>query len=667
MKSLKLIIISFLITVTAGCGKKERTFSVPPTFVTNIEQNIIKAGTCDINNWSGFKINSGIINSSKKISKLIFWRKNPGVESVTIEYTLTDRKSDIFINGKKKFTLLKSLNYRKYSFQAKLLKGANFLEFRRDGRGVLKLKYVNFGESVRAKKRFLTAGDNAAHYFPPGKGSIEFEGKGQIKLRKVLFQKGIKKENIEKIKISSQKKYSIEFSSPGFIEISILQGGVDIVDLGFKRRSNKIHLSKEFIGKKPEVFIFLIDGCSIYHLGTYGYERETSPELDTFSRDSVMFMNAYSNATFTRSSVASIFTGFYPHRHKLRLLTNRLPSGLFMMPEFFKSFGYSTSLITEAGNVSKVFGFTQGVDYYRKVFFRWQDPRYQKRNAVKSFDKVLDFKTPRFVYVHFREPHFPIIPPAPFADMFRDKKKRPGKRRIIFDLVKLRNRGYKFTKKDIRDVIDDYDSSVRHVIYEFNKLLIKLKEKGLYDNSMIVFTSDHGEACYEHGEWGHGSNVYEETSRVPLIVKFPLSMGLKNLKVERLVQLVDIFPTFAGLFGEERFFDGESLLKSIRDPQIDDRFTVSVTYGTPPSVGIRWRNWYYIINLYDNSEELFDLSVDPLENVAPANHDISLFFRAKFFDWLNDFDNLERTSQSMDLKKLPKDEYENLKSLGYIN
>jgi arylsulfatase A-like enzyme len=240
--------------------------------------------------------------------------------------------------------------------------------------------------------------------------------------------------------------------------------------------------------------------------------------------------------------------------------------------------------------------------------------------------------------------------------------------RMISKLKKLGEKGHKFTPEEIEDVIADYDSSIRYVDSEVGKLLKTLKKMELYDPSYIIFTSDHGEALYEHQVWGHGQNVYEETSRVPLIVKFPAEKKLKG-RIERVTQLVDIFPTFAALFGIKRYFDGQSLLESIKIKKEDDRFAFSITFGNPPSIGIRWRSWYYIIHLYNNQEQLYNLKIDPLKDIAAVkeNKDMITFFRAKFLNWLIDFDNLERTSQAVDLKKLPKGEYENLKSLGYID
>jgi hypothetical protein len=110
-------------------------------------------------------------------------------------------------------------------------------------------------------------------------------------------------------------------------------------------------------------------------------------------------------------------------------------------------------------------------------------------------------------------------------------------------------------------------------------------------------------------------------------------------------------------------------LEAIRTQEIDDTFAFSTSFGTPPTIGIRWRAWHYIIYLHNNREELFNLETGPLKNAAglKENEDLVTFFRAKFLHWLYPFDNLERTGQSVDLKKLPREEYENLKSLGYIN
>ncbi len=671
MKKWKIVFLICFSLLIPACNNKKIEKNIGATFLWNTDQEYISPDSGDRNIWSGFKIGDDVFQSNKNISKLIFFRKVESVENLYINYELKGETSDIFINGKKKYLLYPGPKLRMFSKEVKLLKGFNFLEFRRNGKGSFKIKSISIGRKEGKNIVHLREGEEMVHFYPEGKGEIKFSGRGKLAIEKVEFINGEKK--IEKAEIGSSSifpgsyVYSFRFKTLGFVKISAVTGKLNITEYIFKKKVTEPYKETNRIEGLPNVFIFLIDGCHTDHLGIYGYKRDTSPVIDEFAGDGVIFENAYANATFTRSSVASIFTGYYPHRHKLRLLTNKLPKGLFMISEFFKEFGYKTSILTEAGNISRVFGFAQGVYNYFKAFYKWDDHRYLENNIIKAFSRRISEQGPIFSYLHFRAPHFPIIPPPPFLDMYGKKERAPGEIRMIFRLGKLGKQGHVFSEDEINDVINDYDSSIRYVDDQLGKLINSLKKKNLYDSSFIIFTSDHGEAVFEHGVWGHGHNVYNETTRVPLIIKFPKEMGLKGKRIKRITQLVDIFPTFAGLFGKERFFDGESIFRSIEKGVLDDRFAFSTSFGAPPSLGIRWRNWYYIIELYNNNEELFDLQKDSLRDVSGEEEDILIFFRARFLRWLNDFDNLERTSQSMDLKKLPKEEYENLKSLGYIN
>jgi len=251
--------------------------------------------------------------------------------------------------------------------------------------------------------------------------------------------------------------------------------------------------------------------------------------------------------------------------------------------------------------------------------------------------------------------------------MFRPvKPKIDRNKRLIRRIAELRKTGHKFTEEEIQDITDDYDSTIRHVDSQLGELIKILKKKGLYDDSLVIITSDHGEALNEHGELGHGYNVFNETSLVPLVVKFPKHMNLKG-RVGTVVQLADIFPTIADLLGKKMDFDGKSLLQSIKEKNINDNIAISTTFQRLQSFGIRWRHWYYMINLLDNSEKLFHLNLNPLNDCSDKNPEIIMFFRGKFLTWLHRCDSLGEASQSIDLKKLPDDIRDELKSLGYIN
>ena len=152
---------------------------------------------------------------------------------------------------------------------------------------------------------------------------------------------------------------------------------------------------------------------------------------------------------------------------------------------------------------------------------------------------------------------------------------------------------------------------------EFGKILSLLKQKKLYDDSMIIFLADHGEALGEHGIMGHGSTVYDETTRVPLIIKYPKSLNLKG-RVHQLVELADILPTIAALFGQQLKLDGRNLLANGFEKEMDDRFVVSRTGSHYATYGLRWRNWLYLINLFNNHEQLYSLAADPYREIGAS-------------------------------------------------
>jgi|GEM_PF-611854 len=695
-----------LLIPLANCSKKSDFKGIDPTFSWEKDQSQIEPDSGSKHLWSGFYIENDFFIAHKNIAKFILWREKKEKKEMTFHYLLKGMSVDLLINSKKICKLKPRYQLIPFKINANLLKGFNFIEFRKRGVSQFKIKTVKIGATTAAETHHIPEGETITLFHPAGSGMILVKGKGRLHVRKVEFINGeklITEKDIQSGFLSGSQKYSFEFQTLGFLQFSAETGKFDIINYIFKNKIERKKRVKKTLKDLPHIFIFLIDGCHASHLGVYGYHRNTSPNIDRFAADGVIFENAYANATFTRSSVATIFTGFFPHRHKLRILAHALPKGLFMLPEFLKKMGYKTSILTEAGNISTFFGFAQGVDHYRKVFRKWDDPRYLENNTFKYFINWMQTKGPLFTYVHYRAPHLPIIPPPPFLDMFKsgvtpttqdiaqpaekkgdnekvrflnksaqdvnDNEESKGEQnRVIFDLVKLMRKRHKFTPKEIQDVIDDYDSTIRYVDSEVGKLFETLKKMGVYDSSFIIFTSDHGEALYEHGTWGHGQNVYEETSRVPLIMKFPVETKLKG-RIERITQLADIFPTIAALFGKKNYFDGQSLLESIKIKNEDDRFAFSTTFGNPPSIGIRWRSWYYIIHMINNQEQLYHLKIDPLKDVAALkeNEDVVTFFRAKFLNWLINFDNLERASQSVDLKKLPKEEYENLKSLGYID
>lgn len=669
---LKVLMMLFLSFILSYCGGKSdiNMSQIEPSFIWDQHQDYISTQSGRKHTWSGFSVKKNFFDSFLKKSKFIFWRKKPGKKQIFIDYLLKGKPVFLLVNGKRSGELQPTRGYMIFARKFKLKKGVNFIEFIRRKNSKLKIQNIKIGKKITVRSSDLCEGESFTVFLSPGTGFISLKGEGKLEVKRIEWRHGEKKLDLKNF-VSSMVRIPLHFNSPGFIKVECFSGRYNVENFRFNKNPTRLFSPKILQYHKPSIFILLIDGCQQSHLGIYGYHRSTSPHIDEFAKDGVVFKNAYANATFTGSSVATLFTGLFPQHHQFMSLSHKLPERFYLLPEYLKKKGYQTSVYSEAGNVTYKFGFGQGVDDIRKMFRMTHNPKnrqkYLKNHIHYCFNKWTDKNGLLFSYVHYRAPHFPLLPPPPFLDMFKsDKPKIDRSQRLIRKISDLKKAGHKFNKREIQDIIDDYDSSICHVDSQLGDLIQILKRKGLYDDSLIIFTSDHGEALYEHGELGHGYNVFNETSQVPLVVKFPKCMNLKGY-VDTVVQLADIFPTIADLFGEKMELDGQSLFKSIKQKIVNDNMAISTTFQGRQSFGIRWRDWYYLVNLTDNSQKLYNLKSNPLDDCSDKEPDLITFFRGKFLTWLNRCDRLGEGSQSIDLKKLPADIRDELKSLGYIN
>ncbi|TRZ91768.1 DUF229 domain-containing protein [bacterium] len=249
--------------------------------------------------------------------------------------------------------------------------------------------------------------------------------------------------------------------------------------------------------------------------------------------------------------------------------------------------------------------------------------------------------------------------------MFTNPERVASARRVVGDFQKLIDSGHPFAPDEVKAVVDNYDSAIAFVDGEMGKLLQSLREKGLYENSLIVILSDHGESLYEHGQWGHKIFVYEETARVPLIIKFPAAMNLKG-RVRTVVELADVFPTVLDIFGQRLPLDGKSLLNTAAPGQENDDIAVSCSFIDVADFGLRWRQWYDIINMGTGRETLYRAADPFFQEILEPEESVRTFLKARFLEWLKRFSEIDQTPVRIDLNGLPKNEIENLRSLGYL-
>lgn len=278
------------------------------------------------------------------------------------------------------------------------------------------------------------------------------------------------------------------------------------------------------------VLVLMLDTLRADHLGAYGYQRNTSPVLDQFARENVRFSYAVTAAPWTPPSVASMFTGVYPATHgwmppnrrdEVRQMAVKLDPNLITLAETFKANGFSTAAVSPNPWITEEFGYQQGFDTFT---FASRAPAEEivKLGAAK-IDELAAQGQPFFVYLHFLDPHDPYNPPGKYKTAFTGEM--PGRT---------------YSPKELGR-INLYDGEIQYMDAQIGALFEHLKKAGLYDDLTIIVVADHGEQFMEHGQHGHGHQLFNEEVHVPLLVKSPKVQAARVVDIT--ASTVDIFPT----------------------------------------------------------------------------------------------------------------------------
>ncbi len=282
----------------------------------------------------------------------------------------------------------------------------------------------------------------------------------------------------------------------------------------------------------PPVIVYLIDTLRRDRLGCYGYPKPITPEIDAFAAGATLFERAVGQSSWTKASVASVFTGVWPPAHRAYGWTHRLPAELDTLAEILERGGYATAAFSTNPNIIPKMGFDQGFQEFRHV----------GRISAASLNELvfewlgrLPEGRPPFLYVQPIDPHSAYNPPVEFLALHA-----PG-----IDPDRYRGEGgkaiWKWPPEAQPSLVALYDAEVAATDASFGALLDELERLDLYDQALIVLTSDHGEEFQEHGGWRHGNHLYGETLDVPLIVKFPGQTEGRRLDLP--AQHIDILPT----------------------------------------------------------------------------------------------------------------------------
>ncbi|MHC4792541.1 MAG: sulfatase [Planctomycetota bacterium] len=430
-------------------------------------------------------------------------------------------------------------------------------------------------------------------------------------------------------------------------------------------------------GKKPNIILIAVDTLRADHLSCSGYSRNTSPNINRFAEDSLLFENCLSNASETWSSFASLLSGFLPHETKA-INTRNLPKAVPTLPKTLQRIGYKTVGVVSNYILRRKWGWDEGFTIF--------DDTLNERELVRKLpERIAEYATNRaielleqyhneqlFMWIHYQDPHGPYTPPERFAKLFTNPNQEP---RNLNLKKSLGGRGgipsYQQlgANRDFHYYVSQYDGEIRYFDEQFHQLIDSLKNFGLYDDSLIIFTSDHGEEMGEHDYFFvHGNSLYNSLTHVPLIIKYGKELTGRRADY---VQHIDIVPTILKMIGlkKDRRFRGSDLRR--QDTTKKEIFAEVDEWGVlgGKKFSITLDGFKLIHSPSFQQYQLFDLKTDPHE-------ERNLIYDYNYRKQLNDLKvRLERIRDEDFLniripkkpQKLTEEEIEKLKSLGYAH
>jgi arylsulfatase A-like enzyme len=381
------------------------------------------------------------------------------------------------------------------------------------------------------------------------------------------------------------------------------------------------------------VVLLTIDTLRADRMEVYGSRAALTPALDALADDSITFLDARAAAPWTKPSFASLITGLSPLVHGTVRKNSRLPNRVTTLAEHLSAAGWPAVALGHNVFLESRFRFDQGFTDYRlpargslgtsagaqlmRRFAEDSDPVAEPTTEMittEALDWIEHHKDERFfLWVHWFDPHLPY---APTGDLLPrgDAPRRVGT--SFSDPTDVRA-GYFVPSREERRWIEQlYDGEVRGVDRAIGQVVAALKRHGIYDESLVLFASDHGEELWEHGGFEHGHTMYDEVLRVPLLVKLP--GAAEGQRVEQTVSTASLTPTVLDVLGIDPAgapFSSPSLrpLWEGGPAPEDTMFVASGTFYYGQRVAVVKDGLKYVLDLDSGAEELFDLALDPGE------------------------------------------------------
>jgi arylsulfatase A-like enzyme len=462
----------------------------------------------------------------------------------------------------------------------------------------------------------------------------------------------------------------------------------------------------------PNIVFLLIDTLRADHMSVYGYERETTPRIDEFSKNGVVFSHAIAQSSWTKPSVCSIFTSRYTLMNGVQTFEDVVPMELVSFAEVLQEAGYFGMGISTNAQVEEESNYGQGFHEFRYMHEIGHPQIFSPMNFLPANHPLLSeilyqvdlnsapYATARqvhnqaipwlknyrnqqfFIYLHYMEPHAPYIPRRKYySEAFRFTPEANYASPVDYESIPNPERYY---RDIIVPSIDRYDDEIRNIDFQLGILFEKMDELDLWNNSIVVLTSDHGEEFFEHNSTRHGPKLFEEIIHVPLIIWFPEG-EYGGATIEPTVELIDIVPTlfhYLGV-GASDFGEGKTLLPMIQGAydyySEEDRYHFSDVTWEPGAVlqdahAVLYDEYKLIRTLKKRpelriEEDLFNFLEDPGEKIDYSTENGTIFNTLREnLEWhIHNCDSLAVQPLDTEKLRLSREDLERLRALGYVN
>jgi arylsulfatase A-like enzyme len=396
---------------------------------------------------------------------------------------------------------------------------------------------------------------------------------------------------------------------------------------------------------RPNIVVIVIDTLRADHLPLYGYPHATAPFLSELAQDGIVCDRAYSTSSWTAPGMLAAGRA---RQTDPTITLNAIPDEAVTLPEILQRAGYRTFGVADNLNICAAEGFDQGFDAFQS--YNYRGAAAVNAQVVDWTTEILQPESPYFLYVHYMDPHKPYGHRQPWSSQL----------------------GATGTAD-----ISAYDSEIRHVDEHIRTLF---ETMGWKDNTIVVVTSDHGEEFGDHGEFGHGHNLYDETLQVPLLVYPASALGRNGGRVRESVSLIDLLPTLREIAGARpaEHEEGLSLLGALRGESrsLEERGEI---FAHLQRTRLEYRNGEelvsraaisgtrkYLLTLPEVREELYDLIDDPGEtrNLFSAHPGPASELRRALENFEQTCERYPGVSKQI---QLDQEQLEKLRSLGYVN